>query len=102
MSVLNGPNEGTWSVFAEKVVAERDAALQEVATLKMKNAEWSTKYDTLYQLYMALSSPPVQTPSGGKLVNCTQTFCNMCGGTVCNVCGRNRETCGHFVGAGAQ
>ena len=25
MSVLNGPGEGTWSVFAAKVVAERDA-----------------------------------------------------------------------------
>lgn len=34
MSVLNGPGEGTWSVFAEKVVAERDAAREEVARLR--------------------------------------------------------------------
>lgn len=33
MSVLDGPGEGTWSVFAEKVVAERDAAREEVARL---------------------------------------------------------------------
>ena len=26
MSVLDGPGEGTWAVFAEKVVAERDEA----------------------------------------------------------------------------
>lgn len=37
MSVLNGPHEGTWSVFAEKVVAERDAARKEVARLRAEN-----------------------------------------------------------------
>lgn len=34
MSVLDGPGEGTWSVFAEKVVAERDEALAEVERLR--------------------------------------------------------------------
>ena len=34
MSVLNGPCEGTWSVFAEKVVRERDEAREEVACLR--------------------------------------------------------------------
>ena len=29
MSVLNGPGEGTWSVFAGKVVQERDEARRE-------------------------------------------------------------------------
>ena len=28
MSVMDGPGEGTWSVFAYKVVAERDGALE--------------------------------------------------------------------------
>jgi len=34
MSARGVVNEGTWSVFAEKVVAERDAALAEIATLQ--------------------------------------------------------------------
>lgn len=34
MSVLNGPGEGTWSVFAVKVVAERDEARAEAARLR--------------------------------------------------------------------
>lgn len=34
MSVLNGPGEGTWSVFALKVVEQRDAALEEIERLK--------------------------------------------------------------------
>ena len=34
MSVLNGPGEGTWSVFAQKAVAERDELRSEVARLK--------------------------------------------------------------------
>ena len=29
MSVLDGPGEGTWSVFAQKVVEERDRAIEE-------------------------------------------------------------------------
>jgi phage shock protein A len=34
MSVLNGPGEGTWSVFAMKVVEERDEARAEVERLR--------------------------------------------------------------------
>ena len=34
MSVLDGPGEGTWSVFAAKVVEERDKALAELAGLR--------------------------------------------------------------------
>lgn len=34
MSIKDGPGEGTWSVFAEKVVEERDAAREEVARLR--------------------------------------------------------------------
>lgn len=34
MSVLDGPGEGTWSVFAAKVVAERDEARAETARLR--------------------------------------------------------------------
>lgn len=34
MSVLDGPGEGTWSVFAEKVVEERDRAREQVAMLR--------------------------------------------------------------------
>lgn len=33
MSIKDGPGEGTWSVFAEKVVEQRDAAREEVARL---------------------------------------------------------------------
>ena len=33
MSVLDGPGEGTWSVFATKVVEERDALREEVEKL---------------------------------------------------------------------
>lgn len=34
MSVLNGPSDGTWSVFASKVVRERDDARFDAASLK--------------------------------------------------------------------
>lgn len=34
MSVLDGPGEGTWSVFAQKVVEERDQLRGEVESLK--------------------------------------------------------------------
>lgn len=34
MSVLDGPGEGTWSVFAMKVVEERDEARAEVERLR--------------------------------------------------------------------
>ena len=34
MSVLDGPGEGTWSVFAMKVVEERDEALARCGTLR--------------------------------------------------------------------
>lgn len=34
MSVLDGPGEGTWSVFAQKVVEERDVAREHVAILR--------------------------------------------------------------------
>lgn len=34
MSVLDGPGEGTWSVFAQKVVRERDDAREEVQRLR--------------------------------------------------------------------
>ena len=34
MHILDGPGEGTWSVFAQKVVEERDALREEVARLK--------------------------------------------------------------------
>lgn len=36
MSVLDGPGEGTWSVFAQKVVEERDALKEVVQTLKAR------------------------------------------------------------------
>lgn len=35
------PGEGTWSVFAQKVVAERDAAREEVARLRAENERLS-------------------------------------------------------------
>lgn len=34
MSVLDGPGEGTWSVFALKVVEERDALREKVSSLE--------------------------------------------------------------------
>lgn len=34
MSILDGPGEGTWSVFAQKVVEERDALRDHVESLK--------------------------------------------------------------------
>ena len=43
MSVLDGPGEGTWSVFAQKVVEERDAAREEVERLR-KDHERSTDW----------------------------------------------------------
>ena len=41
MSVLNGPNEGDWSVFAERMMGQRDAAREELARLRdrLKAAE---------------------------------------------------------------
>ena len=38
MSVLDGPGEGTWSVFAAKVVEERDALREEVEQLRASRA----------------------------------------------------------------
>lgn len=43
MSVLDGPGEGTWSVFAQTVVEERDAAREEVERLR-KDHERSTDW----------------------------------------------------------
>jgi hypothetical protein len=37
MSVLNGPGEGTWSVFAQKVVEERDELKWQLQSLKQEN-----------------------------------------------------------------
>jgi hypothetical protein len=34
VSVLDGPGEGTWSVFALKVVEQRDAAREEIVQLR--------------------------------------------------------------------
>lgn len=34
MSVFSGPSEGTWSVFAMKVVEERDRAREDYASLE--------------------------------------------------------------------
>ena len=34
MSVLNGPGEGTWSVFAGQVVEERDALREKLRSLQ--------------------------------------------------------------------
>jgi hypothetical protein len=36
MSTLNGPSEGTWSVFALKVVEERDRAQQQLQEAKQE------------------------------------------------------------------
>lgn len=55
VSLQNGPGEGSWSVFAEKVVAERDQLRAEVRELKRRvakarkaltdtNLDWSTGY----------------------------------------------------------
>ena len=38
MSVLDGPGEGTWSVFAMKVVEERDRLRERVAELELRLA----------------------------------------------------------------
>jgi hypothetical protein len=38
MSILDGPSEGTWSVFATKVVEERDALREKVASLEAELA----------------------------------------------------------------
>jgi hypothetical protein len=38
VSVLDGPGEGTWSVFAAKVVEERDALREEVEQLRASRA----------------------------------------------------------------
>jgi len=38
VSVLDGPGEGTWSVFAQKVVEERDALREKVASLEAELA----------------------------------------------------------------
>lgn len=34
MSIKDGPGEGTWSVFAQKVVEQRDEAREEAANLR--------------------------------------------------------------------
>jgi hypothetical protein len=39
MSVLDGPGEGMWSVFAMKVVEERDALREEVAKLRAERRQ---------------------------------------------------------------
>jgi hypothetical protein len=39
VSVLDGPGEGTWSVFALKVVEQRDAAREEAARFRRRYEE---------------------------------------------------------------
>ena len=34
MSIENGPGEGTWSVFAEKMMKERDDAIERISELE--------------------------------------------------------------------
>lgn len=46
-SHLKGPSEGDWSVFAEKVVAERDAAREEVAALRRELGALKARYGHL-------------------------------------------------------
>lgn len=36
MSVLNGPGEGTWAAFAEKVAAERDSLREQLEAERMR------------------------------------------------------------------
>jgi len=43
--ITNGPGEGSWSVFAEKVVEERDAARAEVERLRSR-VGWLNHLDT--------------------------------------------------------
>lgn len=45
MSIKDGPGEGTWSVFAQKVVEERDAAREEVARLRAEVAALRAERD---------------------------------------------------------
>lgn len=57
MSVLNGPGEGTWSVFAGQVVEERDA-------LREKVVEQAKRIEKLEDKLRALQYPRCYLPPG--------------------------------------
>ncbi len=44
---MDGPSQGEWSVFAEKVVAQRDAARAEAATLTRERDDYKASLDAL-------------------------------------------------------
>jgi len=50
VSVLDGPGEGTWSVFAAKVVEQRDEARAEVERLKRWNAAMGTEHRAWHKM----------------------------------------------------
>jgi len=45
MSVLDGPGEGTWSVFAQKVVEERDALREALRAAEKRELEALAELD---------------------------------------------------------
>lgn len=57
--VRNGPGEGSWSVFAEKVVAERDAARAEVERLRAESLRSAR----------SVESPRFMTNNNEELIN---------------------------------
>lgn len=61
MSIKDGPGEGTWSVFAMKVVEERDALREEVARLKSVAAKADEEATMLANSALATTEQVIHT-----------------------------------------
>jgi hypothetical protein len=48
MSVLDGPNEGDWSVFAERMMEQRDAAREALAAFQHEHRRKIQEFDCSY------------------------------------------------------
>lgn len=70
MSVLDGPGEGTWSVFAAKVVEERDALRERLAEI----AEAVSTLDGSLDSYFSQHGPSCDEHPGGD----SDPACELC------------------------
>lgn len=70
MSVTDGPGEGTWLVFAAKVIAERDALREKLTEI----TQAMTRLDWALDKYFAQHGPSCDEHPGGD----SDPSCELC------------------------
>ena len=78
MSVLDGPSDGTWSVFASKVVRERDDARFDAASLKSRLALAQSERDEAVALLREIYDAQSQACVGRDYSGSEATLCGEC------------------------